>query len=55
MLRRQLIGLALLLGGVLIGGGGWMLAENEVIGLAFALVGLITLLCGGMLLHASSS
>jgi membrane-bound ClpP family serine protease len=55
MLRLQLIGLALLVCGLLIGGLGWTFAENEVIGCAFALVGLVTLLSGGMLLHNSTS
>jgi hypothetical protein len=55
MLRLQLIGLALLVGGLLIGGLGWTLADNEVTGSAFALVGLVTLLSGGMLLHNSTS
>ena len=54
VLLRRLLGLALLLGGLLIGGVGWTLAENEVIGSAFGLVGLLTLLSGGMLLHAGS-
>jgi len=54
MLRLRLIGLALLVGGLLVGCLGWTLAGDEVTGLAFALVGLITLLSGGMLLHNSA-
>jgi len=55
MPRRQMIGLILLVGGLALGGIGWTVAENEVIGLFYGFVGLMTLLSGGMLLHSGSS
>jgi len=55
MLRRQLIGLSLLLGGLAIGGLGWTLAENEIIGAFFGFVGLMTVLSGGMLMQRGTS
>ena len=55
MLRRQLLGLALLVGGLLIGGIGWTLAENEIVGSFYGFVGLMTLLSGGMLMHSGTS
>ena len=54
-MRRQLIGLALLVGGLAIGGIGWTLAENEVIGAFYGFVGLMTVLSGGMLMHRGTS
>lgn len=55
MLRRSIIGLCLLVGGLLIGGVGWSTADNEVIGCAFGFVGLMTVLSGGMLLQSGRS
>ncbi|WP_411701076.1 hypothetical protein [Conyzicola sp.] len=58
MFRRQLIGLALLVGGLVIGGGGWTMAsaaDNELLGLVFGFVGLMTVLSGGMLMQRGTS
>jgi hypothetical protein len=55
MLRRQLIGLALLVGGLAVGGLGWTLAENEIIGMFYGFIGLLTVLSGGMLMHSGTS
>ena len=55
MLRRQLIGLTLLLVGLAIGGLGWTLAENEIVGLFWGFVGLMVLLSGGMLMQRGTS
>jgi hypothetical protein len=54
MTRTQIVGLALLVGGTAFGSIGWLLAPDEVTGLGLAFVGLMALLCGGMLLHAVS-
>ncbi|GAB3605549.1 hypothetical protein GCM10027413_09580 [Conyzicola nivalis] len=54
MFRRQLIGLMLLVGGLLLGGGGWSVASaagNELLGLFFGFLGLMTVLSGGMLMQ----
>jgi hypothetical protein len=55
MFRRQLIGLALLVGGLVVGGAGWWLAENEIVGMFYGFVGLMTVLSGGMLMHSGTS
>jgi len=54
MFRRQLIGLALLVGGLVVGGVGWSLAENEIVGLFYGFVGLLAVLSGGMLMHSGT-
>jgi hypothetical protein len=54
MYRRQLVGLVLLVGGLALGGGGWSMASaagNELLGLFFGFVGLLTVLSGGMLMQ----
>jgi hypothetical protein len=55
MFRRQLIGLALLVGGLAFGGIGWSLAANEIDGMFYGFVGLMTVLSGGMLMHSGTS
>ncbi|GGB03011.1 hypothetical protein GCM10010979_17050 [Conyzicola nivalis] len=44
----------LLVGGLLLGGGGWSVASaagNELLGLFFGFLGLMTVLSGGMLMQ----
>jgi hypothetical protein len=55
MLRLQVLGFVMLVGGLIIGGGGWkyaMVIQNEALGLLFGFIGLMVVLCGGLLLHA---
>ena len=54
MTRATIVGLLLLVGGTAFGAVGWLLAPDEVTGLGLGFVGLMVLLCGGMLLHADS-
>jgi hypothetical protein len=54
MTRAQIVGLLLLVGGTAFGAVGWLIAPDELTGLGLAFIGLMALLCGGMLLHAAS-
>lgn len=59
MEKLQIVGFALLVGGLLIGAIGWAATgargeEGEIYGLVWGFLGLMTLLSGGLLLAARS-